>query len=83
MPYIIGGPARGRLTLHAFVTWPRGRMGRGAMWRSGARRGARAARRAAMHIRAVIRRCVIGFDYIFHSIRPNNADLYHSAESPV
>ncbi len=45
----------------AYVTWPRGRRGRGAMWRSGAtqRRGARAARRAAMHIRAVICRCAV------------------------
>jgi len=43
----------------AYVTWPRGRRGRGAMWRSGApqRRGARAAQRAAMYIRAVIRSC--------------------------
>src|SRR4030042_262273 len=41
----------------AYVTWPRGRRGRGAMWRSGApqRRGARAAQRAGMYIRAVIR----------------------------
>jgi len=58
--YVLGTLAQWHITYRTYVTRPRGWPNRGAMWRSGApqRRGARAARRAAMHIRAVMRRCV-------------------------
>ena len=55
--YVLGVLRVLHITCRTYVTWPRAQPGRGAMWRSGApqRRGARAAQRAAMHIRAVMR----------------------------
>ena len=57
--YVLGTLVKLRITNRAYVTWPRAQQGQGAVWRSGAlqRRAARAARMAAMYIRAVIRRC--------------------------
>ena len=81
MPYIIGELVQWRMTLHAFVTWPRGQSGRGAMRRSGAPRSPSRPQGGDAHTRCYTQ--LESSDLITYSLlSTKGAELNRPAESP-